>query len=321
MVSFLFVNGQCKDIYEKPCNCPTLEDSLLLYINAISVIEYYDYNKAYQKTGSKDIRLDFEKREVFKLMEQSRRLFHVIRKYLAEYEDDPKFASTTPKNKYVDIPYSQYYKQINKYRFNQRELENQIVNRFAPFPMYDTRIAPIFINEYKCIDSTSEFYGDLVNIPMYLPIVVKPDEMLSDSERIDRDKILKSFNVHDLYVKIKERKLDNLLNKIKKDISDTTVKTKRLESYEMIDKNSLVVAHSNVIYITEHPVFYRDAYGGAGLIGFMVGRKFQKIESKDYKNFALPKYCIELLQDDKKLDNYLKITFGSYYDGFYVKNL
>lgn len=321
LVSFLFVNGQCKDVYEKPCDCPTLEDSLLLYINAISVIQFYDYNTSYQKTGSKDVRLDFEKREVFKLMEQSRRLFHVIRRYLAEYKEGPKFASTTPKKKYIDISYNQYYKQINKYRFNQRELENQVINRFAPFPMYDTRIAPIFINEYKCTDSTSEFFGDLVNIPMYLPIVVKPDEMLSDSERIDRDKILKSFNVHDLYIKMKERKLDNLLNKIKKDISDTLPKTKRLESYEMIDKNSLVVAHTNVAYITDQPIFYRDAYGGAGLIGFMVGRKFQKIEPKDYKTFALPKYCVELLQDDKKLTFFLKIILGGYYDGFYVKNL
>lgn len=317
MVSFLFANGQCKDVYEKPCDCPTLEDSLLLYINAISVIQYYDYNTSYQKTGSKDIRLNFEKREVFKLMEQSRRLFHVIRRYLASYEEDPKFASFKPKKKYIDIPYNQYYKQINKYRFNQRELENQVVNRFAPFPMYDTRIAPIFINEYKCIDSTSEFFGDLVNIPMYLPIVVKPDKMLSDSERVARDEILKSYNIHDLYLKMKERKLDKLLNKIKKDISDTTQKTKRLASYEVIDKNSSVVVRSNVIYITEQPIFYRDAYGGAGLIGFMVGRKFQKIESKDYKNFALPKYCIELLQDEKKLVFYLKMILGGYYDGFY----
>jgi hypothetical protein len=321
LVSFVFANGQCKDIYEKPCNCPTLEDSLLLYINAISVIEFYDYNKAYQKTGSKDIRLDFEKREVFKLMEQSRRLFHVVRKYMAEFEEDPKFANTAPKNKYIDIPYNQYFKQINKYRFNQRELENQIINRFAPFPMYDTRISPILINEYRCVDTESEFYGDLVNIPMYLPIVVKPDGMLSDSERVVRDKILKSYNVHDLYLKMKERKLDILLNKIQKDISDTTSKTKRLESYEVIDKNSLVVVHNNVVYITEQPIFYRDAYSGAGLIGFMVGRKFQKIEPKDYKTFALPKYCIDLLKDDKRLEFYLKTVIGGYYDGFYYKKL
>ena len=115
LVSFLFVNGQCKDVYEKPCDCPTLEDSLLLYINAISVIQFYDYNTSYQKTGSKDVRLDFEKREVFKLMEQSRRLFHVIRRYLASYEEDPKFATFKPKKKYIDISYNQYYKQINKY--------------------------------------------------------------------------------------------------------------------------------------------------------------------------------------------------------------
>jgi hypothetical protein len=315
LVSFLFVNGQCKDVYEKPCDCPTLEDSLLLYINSISVIEFYDYNPAYKKVGSKDIRTGFEQREVFELMKQSRRLFSVIRKHLESMKQDPKFASVAPKIKYKDITFNQYYKQINKYRFNQRELENQIVNAHAPFPIYDTRIAPIFLNEYQCIDSTSEFFGDLVNIPMYIPIVVKPDKMLSDSERIARDELLKSFNVHDLYVKMKQNKLNNLLNKIKVNMVDTT--NKKIQSYTIINVNTKVLESKSKEYITDYPVHFYGLHGGNSIIGFMVGRKFQKIRPNDYKTFAIQKHCKEILENEKNLISYLKIKFGDYFNGFY----
>ena len=319
LVSFLFVNGQCKDVYEKPCDCPTLEDSLLLYINAISVIQFYDYNPSYKRISSRDVKINFEKREVFELMKQSRKLFTVLRRELSQMEEDPKFVSFKPKKKYIDIKFDQYYKPINKYRFNQRELENQIVNRNAPFPIYDYRIAPIFINEYQCVDSSSEFFGDLVNIPMYLPVVVKPDEMLSDSERIVRDEFLKSFNIHDLYLKMKENKLNNLLNKIKDTLSVPTLTNKRLESYDVIDKNAIVMLEKNIKYITEQPVYYNTTYGSSGLIGFMVGRKFQKIHPRDYKSFAVPPHCIKLLENEKSLNFYLKTLMGDYYDGIYFK--
>jgi hypothetical protein len=315
LVSFLFVNGQCKDVYEKPCDCPTLEDSLILYINAISVIEFYDYNPAYKKVGSKDIRTYFEQREVFDLMKQSRRLFSVIRKHLESMKQDPKFASIPPKFKYQDITFNQYYKQINQYRFSQRELENQIVNRHAPFPIYDYRIAPIFLNEYECVDSTSEFFGDLVNIPMYIPIVVKPDKMLTDSERIARNELLKSFNIHDLYVKMKENKLNNLLNKIKVNMADTT--NKKIQSYTIINVNTKVLENKSKDYITNYPVHFYGLYGGNSIIGFMVGRKFQKIQPNDYKTFAIQKHCKEILENEKNLISYLKIKFGDYFNGFY----
>lgn len=319
LASFLFVNGQCKDIYQKPCDCPTLEDSLLLYINAISVIEFYDYNKSYKKTGGKDIRLDFEQREVFELMKQSRRLFTVIRRELASMKEDPKFTTFTPKIKYKDITFDQYYKVINKYRFSQRELENQIINRDAPFPIYDYRIAPIFVNEYKCVDSTSEFFGDLVNIPMYIPIVVKPDEMLSDSERIARDEILKSFNVHEIYLKMKEKKLNDLLNRVKPETNDST--SKKIESYDIININTEVLDERDIKYATDVPVYYHHPYGGGALIGFMIGKKFQKIHPRDYQSFAVPKYARELLENDKNLKIYLKTLFGDYFDGIYKGKL
>ena len=56
--------------------------------------------------------------------------------------------------------------------------------------MYDLRICPIIVNEYKCIDSTSEYYGDLVNIPLYIPVVVKPYLLLTADENILRNEIL-----------------------------------------------------------------------------------------------------------------------------------
>jgi hypothetical protein len=150
---------------------------------------------------------------------------------------------------------------------------------------------------------------------MYIPIVVKPDKMLSDSERIARDEILKSFNVHDLYTKMKQNKLNKLLNKIKIDITDTT--NKKIQSYNIIKTNTMVLDNKPKEYITNNPVYFYGLYGGSSIIGFMIGRKFQKIQSKDYEIFAISKDSKDILENEKKLIYYLNLKFGAYFNGFY----
>jgi hypothetical protein len=120
----------------------------------------------------------------------------LIRNEKLNSAQEDKFASTKPNPNYKDITYRDYYQEIDEYRFYQRELENQIVNKESPAPIYDNRVCPVVVNEYKCLDSTSVFFGDIVNIPLYIPVIVKPASMLTSAEKITREEILKNeYNI------------------------------------------------------------------------------------------------------------------------------
>ena len=139
LVSSLQLSAQCKDIYGTTADCPTAEDSLVLYNNALKVVQFYDSNKLYRLQTSDKLTSDGQKREVFEDLSQARRMFNVLRRELRQMKPD-KFSAGMPSPKYKDITYSQYYQGIDDYRFYQRELENQIINSMAPMSMYDVRI-------------------------------------------------------------------------------------------------------------------------------------------------------------------------------------
>lgn len=191
-----FAHSQCTNVYGRRVDCPTIQDSLVLYNNAIKVQDFFENNKLYAKTRTVKIVNEDEKRDIFNKLQQARNIFVLIRNQKLNSAEEDKFGSTKPNPNYKDITYKDYYQEVDEYRFYQRELENQIVNKEAPQPIYDNRICPVVVNEYTCVDSTSVFFGDIVNIPLYIPVIVKPASMLTSAEKITREEILKNdYNI------------------------------------------------------------------------------------------------------------------------------
>ena len=187
-----FAHSQCTNVYGRRVDCPTIQDSMVLYNNAIKVQDFFENNKLYAKSRTVKIVNEDEKRDIFNRLQQARSIFILIRKENFSAAQENKFESTKPNPNYKDITYRDYYQEIDEYRFYQRELENQIVNKESPAPIYDNRICPVVVNEYKCVDSTSVFFGDIVNIPLYIPVIVKPASMLTSAEKITREEILRN---------------------------------------------------------------------------------------------------------------------------------
>ena len=297
MMACLQLQAQCKDIYGSRSDCATAEDSLTLYNNALRVVQFYDSNKLYRLQDSRKLSDNSQVREVFDDLTQARRMFNIIRTF-AKQEKPDKFSVGQVSPKYKDIKYSQYYTEIDDYRFYQRELENQIVNKEAPMSMYDIRIAPIMVNSYICEDKESEYYNDLVNIPLYVPVVVKPFALLTETEIIIRNKIL------DIPMPIKFKRVAE--------------KRDSIEPKKLIVKNEQVQEPTPIFYDYEAqrlPIYLYNNYGSACVIGFMVGRKFQKLKREQYAEYAVSTFARNVLEDDVALDKVLRVKFGAYYEG------
>ena len=285
IINFRFANAQCIDAYGIDVDCPTKEDSLVVYNNALKVYDYYENNKSYLKTSTKDIASKNDKKELYNDLNQARRLFTIIRRELHKIqESEKKFTAGIVNSKYIDITYSQYYQEIDEFRFYQRELENQIININAPISIYDIRISPIIVNTYKNIDTADVHFNDLVNIPLYVPVVVKPFDLLTDNEINERNSILK---------------IEKKRNAIKRE--DVKLEVVR-------DKMKAITIPENYL-----PVYYYNEYGSGCIIGFFVNRKFRKLVPSEYEKFAVPNYARQLLNDNAALNKYLKIKFGDYY--------
>jgi len=214
-------------------------------------------------------------------MKTARRMFFVIRRELKSMKPD-KFSVGKVKETYKDITFAEYFQEVDEYRFYQRELENQIININAPMPMYDYRIAPFIVNEYQNIDSNSCYFGDIVNIPLYVPVVVKPFALLTASEYSLRRELIHS---------LPEKIIPNVI-KIKK----PTIK-RNDEFYEGT------------------PVYIYNNLGAGAFVGVLIGRKFKKVIPSKYKEYAVPTFAQTIIEDDKKLNELLLIKFGSYYEG------
>ena len=285
IINFRFANAQCIDAYGIDVDCPTKEDSLVVYNNALKVYDYYENNKSYLKTSTKDIASKNDKKELYNDLNQARRLFTIIRRELHKIqESEKKFTAGIVNSKYIDITYSQYYQEIDEFRFYQRELENQIININAPISIYDIRISPMIVNTYKNIDTADVHFNDLVNIPLYVPVVVKPFDLLTDNEINERNSILK---------------IEKKRNAIKRE--DVKLEVVR-------DKMKAITIPENYL-----PVYYYNEYGSGCIIGFFVNRKFRKLVPSEYEKFAVPNYARQLLNDNAALNKYLKIKFGDYY--------
>jgi len=283
----LNVDAQCFDVYNNKTECPTMADSLTLYNNALRVINFYETNPDYIRSSSEKITNSYDKLRVFQDLADARRMFKIIRTQIPF--DNKKFK---------DFTFKEYYQVVDEYRFYQRELENQLLNRDAPASLYDFRISPVLVNKYSNINENDIYYGDLVNIPLYAPVVVKPFMLLTDSELVLRNAFL---NIP-----------------VSKPTTFTT--TLPIKPITPVEKQVKIVPFAIVIdkktkYNTYSPVYYFEdpSLGGPCLIGFMDDRTFVKIRPEDYIYFAVPKWAQKLLEDSNKLEKFLKLLFGEYY--------
>ena len=265
-----------------------MADSLTLYNNALRVINFYETNPDYTRNSSEKISNPYDKLRVFQDLADARRMFKIIRTQIPF--DNKKFK---------DFTFKEYYQVVDEYRFYQRELENQLLNRDAPASLYDFRISPVLVNKYSNINQNDIYYGDLVNIPLYAPVVVKPFMLLTDSELVLRNAFL---NIP-----------------VPKSIRLTT--TLPIKPITPVEKEvrltpfAIVNTKQKTKYNTYSPVYYFEdpSLGGPCLIGFMNERTFVRIRPEDYIYFAVPKWAQKLLEDSKKLEKFLKLLFGEYY--------
>lgn len=296
--------AQCYDAFGSKTDCPTKEDSLVIYNNAFSVYQFYENNKGYLKTKSLEVITNNDKKEVFESLQLARRMFSIIRREMSSIkkEESKKFTAGKPKEGYEDINYSQYYQEIDEYRFYQRELESQIINATAPMSIYDTRICPIMVNEYKCIDTSSVYYGDLVNLPLYIPVIVKPYTLLTAAELNLRNEIL-----HIIPAVVKN---DTLYK-----INTTVIEIKKADTLQRkMVKREYIIKENNQD-VKGYPVYAAYEYGGGALIGFLINGKFKKIKPSEYIIYAVPYYARQLLENDLQLNKMLSAKFGAYYRG------
>ena len=280
--------SQCTNVFGKKIICPDLEDSLFLYNNAIKVNAFFENNKLYVKTRSRKLNSNFDKKDIYITLQRARSLFFVVRRDSSlKNKNDSNYIQ--PFEKYSDITYTQYYQEIDEYKFYQRELENQIINAESPMPVYDNRICPFVVNEYNCVDSSSIYFGDIVIIPMYIPVVIKPFSMLTSSEIVLRKKILNPEN----------RKREDTVKTENNSVSNLS--TGKVN--ESLHKKGL-------------PVFMYNNYGSGSIIGFIDEREFTKLKPEEYEKYVVLGFARELLGNEEMLEKWIKIKYGEHFVDF-----
>jgi hypothetical protein len=309
LMIFYNSNSQCLDIYGRNCDCPTENDSLVVYNNALKVYEFYEKNPDYVSLKSQRLKTKQDVLNCFYQLEDALDSFMIrwnLRERVLNGEDLPHVL--LPRNG-ENIPKDEYYRYIDDYRFYQREFENGILNLSSPFPIYDIRISPLIINSYENRYSYDEFNGDYVNIALYVPVTVKPFRLLTDKEKEERQKILGGGIV----VKKSIKNTQDKPRKTNRVIADTTLlESSRINYIPPAIPKTFTYPPSGSV-----PMYYYNYYGAGTLMGYLVGRKFRKILPTDEYYWAMPKYIKELLSNDAELEKYLKIELGGYYDGLY----
>lgn len=313
-LSFLLVSlsyftessAQCLDVYGHSIECPTIDDSLVIYNNSLKVYSYFENNKEYKKISSIRLNSRIDVTKCFYRLDSSLDNFKMLWQQRERMLAGEKLDILMPRGG-ENIEVELYYQRVDDYKFYQREFENGILNTTSPFPMYDIRIAPLVINKYINNYGTN-FNADEVEIALYIPVTVKPYILLTEEEIKLREKIL---GVKPKYVN------SNIFPKRKMIMrKDSLVKPMYALTHT---KKDSVLAPSPYTYPLFQENFTNPIYASNGytscLIGWMIGRKFRRIKPKEYAQFAVPLYGRELLENEKELDKTLRIKFGEYYQG------
>ena len=308
--------SQCYDVFGRETDCPTENDSLVIYSNALKVYEFYEKNPDYTKLKSIRLKTKQNVMDCFYQLEDALDSFNIrwqLRERVLNGEDIP---SVLMPRGGKNINKDEYYQYIDNYRFYQRELENGILNTSSPFPIYDIRISPLLINSYENRLSNDEYNGDFVNVALYVPVTIKPYNMLTDSEKVIRAKILEGrFPV--VIKKESPKKKNVVIPKVKPQIKDTTLLENANINYvpPIIQKDN--GKKLNSIPWDASPMYDYDATGSLWLMGWMIKRKFRPVLPTDDLYESLPKVLKDFLSDNKKLEQYLIMKWGGYYDGIY----
>lgn len=303
------------DVYNRYSNCPTENDSLVVYNNALKVYEFYEKNPDYIKLKSIRLKTRQEVLNCFYQLENAVDSFIVLRQLRDRVINGENLPNVLLPRDGKNIPMSEYYIYIDDYRFYQRELENGILNVNSPFPIYDIRIAPLIINSYENRFSYDEYNGDFVNVALYIPVTVKPYKLLTDSEKIIRTEILKGV----LPKKILQPKLKP---KPKSKSKPTKLPPRDDSPLESANIDYVPPTIRKEYKYTTPPlgsvsIYYLTPYGGGHLMGYMVGRKFRKYLPTDEFYWAMPKWLKDFLNNDIELEKYLINKLGKYYNGLY----
>jgi hypothetical protein len=293
------VQAQCTDAYGVTVECPTANDSIVIYENSLKVYEYYEMNKSYRKIASQSIKTNKDIRNCFRRLDSSLTLFKSIwqlrERYLRGENVNMADQGILLPRDGNNIPISDYYESIDEYRFFQRELECGILNTSSPFPIYDSRISPRLINTYRNT-KIDDFSGDEVQIALYVPVTIKPFSMLTQKELDLRNKILGRKD------KLQKRN----------EPKDTQIIIKAVDTLTKKVTLTRVVFQGNITSDMEgNPVYYTN-----GITYCFIGTEkkgiFRRVPKSKYKEYAVPKFGRLLLEDEKKLKAALKIKFGEY---------
>jgi hypothetical protein len=301
------LSAQCLDVYGHNVECPTIDDSLVIYNNSLKVYAYFENNKDYKKISSVRLNNKIDVTKCFYRLDSSLDNFRILWQQRERFLSGERIDVLMPRGG-ENIEIEEYYQRIDDYKFYQREFECGILNTVSPFPMYDIRIAPLVINTYLN-NHGSEFNGDQVEIALYIPVTVKPYILLTEDELKLRQKLL---GVKPKYV------TSNIFPKRKVIMRKDSV-VKPMYFVNTIKKKDSVLAPSPYKYPIFSDNFSNPIYASNGvtscLVGWMIGRKFRKIKPNEYNQYAVPSYGRQLLENQKELDKTLRIKFGEYYQG------
>ena len=313
------VSAQCTDVFGNIVECPTENDSLAVYNNALKVYDFYEKSPSYRKLSSKKLRTRQDVLNCFYSLQDAVDSFRTLwqrREQVLKGADLP--GVLLPRGG-RNIPVSDYYQYIDAYRFYQRELENGILNTNSPFPIYDTRINPLVVNSYNNEMGYDDFNGDFVNVALYIPVTIKPFRLLTDSEKILRQKVLSGIIPNKVIPKnIKKDKPKSLIPPPNKRItSDTTLLPSAnidFDTIRLVKKDEIIFGKVPSDGI---PIYLWEDTGGGWIIGWMVKRQFRKFLPTDEHYWSLPKRIKAFLNDDAAVEKYLRLKYGDYYDGYY----
>ena len=286
--------SQCRDAYGVSVDCPTAEDSILIYQNSLKVYEYYETNKEYKKLSSLKIKTTKDIIACYNRLDSSLTFFKSLWQMRERYLKGEDVDVLMPKGG-ENIPITEYYERIDEYRFFQRELECGILNTTSPFPIYDSRISPRLINTYRN-NKGEDFSGDEVQVALYVPVTVKPFALLTQKELDLRNKIL---GRNDKLQKKNEPKDTQIVIKNVDTVTKTTTVTK-------IKFQGNIVSDMDGV-----PVYYTNGTTYC-FIGSVKKGIFRKVPKSKYKEYAIPNYGRLLLENEERLKKELKIKFGGY---------